>query len=236
MIAKPRSVSRAHSDEEHWIPLSDLMTGLMFLFLIIALAYMVQVDQQSRKIKNVAVLYDQTRTDLYRDLDREFHGDLSRWHAQLTSDLAIRFTEPDVLFQTGSDRLQAKFQAILDDFFPRYVRILTSTKYRSAVTEVRIEGHTSSVWHAGATPEEAYIGNMALSQGRTRSVLSYILSMQRLRTSEGWLTSRVTANGLSSSHLVLDRGREDGPRSQRVEFRVRTNAEARIQQILETAR
>lgn len=226
--------TRLHADEEHWIPLSDLMTGLMFLFLLIALAYMVQVELQAAKAKQIAVLYSQIRLDLYTDLDKEFHNDLPKWGAILNrDDLSIRFTEPDVLFATGSPDLRPQFKAILDNFFPRYVRILTSPKYRDAITEVRIEGYTSTVWHPGATVQEAYIGNMELSQSRTRSVLNYVLGMSALQTSEAWLMEKVTANGLSFSHLIKTNGVEDSERSQRVEFRVRTDADEQIHKILD---
>lgn len=224
--------SRLQADEEHWIPLADLMTGLMFLFLLIAITYMVQVEQQAARAHRIAVLYEQTRVDLYHDLDREFHNDLPRWGAQLYQDSTIRFTEPDVLFDTGSAELRPRFTAILNDFFPRYVRILRSTKYADEVTEVRIEGHTSSQWAAGMPRKEAYINNMALSQERTRSVLEYVLAMPTLSSSEEWLMSKVTANGLSSSHLIEVKGREDALQSQRVEFRVRTDADQKIQSIM----
>ena len=53
---------RLHADEEHWIPLADLMTGLMLLFLLIALAYMAQVELQQSKPKNALADYEQRRT------------------------------------------------------------------------------------------------------------------------------------------------------------------------------
>jgi outer membrane protein OmpA-like peptidoglycan-associated protein len=226
---------RLHADEEHWIPLADLMTGLMFLFLLIALAYMVQVELQAHRAKQVAVIYEQTRMRLYQDLYREFHNDLHRWHADLYRDtLSIRFKEPDVLFPTGSNSLQPKFAAILDSFFPRYVRILTSPAYHNSITEVRIEGYTSTIWHSGASVQEAYIDNMELSQSRTRSVLNYVLAMRKMQPYWPWLRERVTANGLSSSHLILKSDRsEDQGASQRVEFRVITDADAQIKKVLE---
>ncbi len=226
---------RLGSDDEHWIPLADLMTGLMFLFLLIAIAYMVQVQTQARKAKLIAVLYQQVRLDLYHDLDREFHNDLPKWGAELHDDLSIRFTEPDVLFETGSSSLRPRFTAILSDFFPRYVRILRSSKYQNEVQEVRIEGHTSSLWVAGMDPKSAYINNMDLSQTRTRSVLQYVLDLPSLSASESWLMSKVTANGLSSSRLIVASGHEDAARSQRVEFRVRTDADDKIQRIIEAS-
>jgi outer membrane protein OmpA-like peptidoglycan-associated protein len=47
----------------------------------------------------------------------------------------------------------------------------------------------------------------------------------------------VTANGLSSSRLIVDnKGEEDVARSRRVEFRIRTDAETRLAKILEVTK
>ena len=225
------------SQDAHWIPLSDLMTGLMVMFLLIAVVYMMRVEAESSSIKEVAIAYNQVRDELYADLESEFQADLPKWKAELNkADLAVKFTEPEVLFASGSSALRPEFKSILDDFFPRYIKILTSDKYRGSVTEVRIEGHTSSEWYNGATDRFAYFQNMALSQERTRSTLKYVMSLPQSSPQEGWLREHLTANGLSSSKLVLDaKGREDSPRSRRVEFKVRTDAETRIARILEVS-
>lgn len=225
------------SQDAHWIPLSDLMTGLMVMFLLIAVVYMMRVEAESSSIKEVAIAYNQVRDELYADLESEFQADLPKWKAELNkADLAVKFTEPEVLFASGSSALRPEFKSILDDFFPRYIKILTSDKYRGSVTEVRIEGHTSSEWYNGATDRFAYFQNMALSQERTRSTLQYVMSLPQSSPQEGWLREHLTANGLSSSKLVLDaEGREDSPRSRRVEFKVRTDAETRIARILEVS-
>lgn len=238
-----RKSSRAAPKDDHWIPLSDLMTGLMMMFLLVAVIFMVKVEAQqkraeeeARRMKDVAVLYDQMREQLYRDLEHEFKGDLKKWRASLDRDLTIRFEEPDVLFDSGRSNLKPQFISILNDFFPRYVTILSSEKYESSIEEVRIEGHTSSFW-AGATQDEAYFRNMDLSQSRTRTTLQHVLSLPQVTSHKRWLTSKLTANGLSSSRLRTNPdGSENREASQRVEFRVRTNAEARIGEILRTAR
>lgn len=232
-----RQSSLDASHDDHWIPLSDLMTGLMVIFLLIAVLYMMRVEAEASRIKEVAVAYSEIKDALYSDLNTEFKDDLPKWKAQIDrEDLSIRFTEPDVLFDLGSSELKPTFKAILDDFFPRYVRILTSDKYRNAISEVRIEGHTSSRWSAVVSPEDAYFLNMALSQARTRSALRYVMSIQPT-VQQNWLRQYVTANGLSSSRLVTDKdGQEDADRSQRVEFRVRTDAETRIAKILEVSK
>lgn len=230
--------SAAVGEESHWIPLSDLMTGLMVIFLLIAVSYMMQVEADAARIKNVAVAYSEIKDALFEDLHREFKTDLAKWKAQLLKDdLAIRFSEPEVLFATGSSELKPEFQAILQDFFPRYVRILTSPKYRASISEVRIEGHTSSDWNGVASAGGAYFLNMELSQARTRSTLAYVLNLPADQEQVAWLRKYVTANGLSSSRLITDaNGVEDVARSRRVEFRVRTDAETRLAKILEVSK
>lgn len=249
-MAEQSLEDRRTHQEDHWIPLSDLMTGLMMFFMLVAIAFMLKVqadelkvkaDEQkiladSVRVKQIAVLYNKLRTDLYHDLEKEFHADLPRWGAEINPDLAIRFREPDVLFDTGSDNLKPRFKAILDDFFPRYIAILTSPKYRDSIEEIRIEGYTSTFWNADTSPDDAYFKNMKLSQARTRTTLRYVLGLSAIQSQKAWIQKHTTANGLSSSKIILNPdGTEDFTRSQRVEFRVRTDAEARITSILQAA-
>lgn len=223
--------------EEHWIPLSDLMTGLMMMFMLIAIIFMLKEESDANKVKDIAVIYDQMRSQLYQDLHSEFAKDLPGWGAELDHDLTLRFKEPDVLFDTGKDNLKPRFVEILNNFFPRYVRILSGDKYRNAIEEIRIEGHTSSVWNGGTSVNDAYFHNMELSQSRTRSTLKYVLTLPQVQNEQEWLKSHLTANGLSSSKLLKHPdGTEDKEGSQRVEFRLRTNADARISEILKTVR
>lgn len=252
-MALPSLIGRSKDSapkEEHWIPLSDLMTGLMMMFMLVAIVFMLKVEadaenlkelklkaeQQAQKMKDVALLYDEMRDRLYQDLLAEFRDDLPQWKATLDRDLAIRFEEPSILFDTGKAALQPLFELILNNFFPRYVRILTSDRYRDSIEEIRIEGHTSSVWNAQIIGDAAYFKNMDLSQSRTRSTLQHVLALSPVTEYKHWLIARMTANGLSSSRpVVFADSSENAKASQRVEFRVRTNAEARIGEILRAA-
>ncbi len=221
--------------EEHWIPLSDLMTGLMMMFMLVAIIFMVKVESDAKKVKDIALIYDEMRAQLYQDLHSEFENNLPDWGAELDRDLTFRFKEPSVLFDTGKDSLKPRFIQILNEFFPRYIQILSADKYRNSIEEIRIEGHTSSVWNGSTNVNEAYFFNMALSQSRTRSALQYVLTLPQVQEQQPWLKAHLTANGLSSSKLIYHAdGTENKDGSQRVEFKVRTNADARISEILKT--
>lgn len=225
---------KTSSDESgHWMSVSDLMSGLMIVFLFIAVVFMRHVAIERDKIKEVAVTYQQNQTEIWRALEAEFATDLERWNAHIDgSTLEVRFQNPDVLFETGSSRLRPAYQMVLTDFFPRYLGVLA--RFRDSIEEVRIEGHTSSVWNAGTSSDVAYFRNMRLSQDRTTATLEYIQSLPEVSSEQAWIRRHVSAIGYSSSRLVLDEtGAEDPARSRRVTFRVVTNAETQIRKILE---
>jgi len=217
-----------HSGQSHWIPLSDLMTGLMMVFMLIAVALMLRAAEVARISSTIVTDYEQTKSDLMQALQDEFKEDMKRWNAEILGDMTIRFKEPEVLFDNGSSELKQRFKLILSDFLPRYVRILSSPKYRNSIKEVRIEGHTSIFWVTAKSPQEAYFRNMELSQDRTRSALKYFLELNDIQSESEWLRQHVTANGLSSSHPIIVEGKRDDASSQRVEFRIVTNAEDRV--------
>lgn len=228
--------SAAHSTNgeggEHWLSVSDLMAGLMMVFLFVSIALMRDAMMERDKIKEVAVTYQQNQVALYEALMDEFEDDLTQWDAAIDKQtLSFEFKSPDVLFDTGKITLKPGFRSILDDFFLRYLAVLT--QFRESIDEVRIEGHTSSIWNHRTTEDEAYFKNMDLSQGRTRSVLEYVYALPEALDERLWVKKHVAAVGFSSSRLILINGREDRQRSRRVSFRVITNAETQIRRILE---
>jgi outer membrane protein OmpA-like peptidoglycan-associated protein len=225
--------SSQKSNGDHWISISDMMSGLMMVFLFIAISYMINVVKEKDKIKEIAVTYNRLQSDLYVDLNKAFKDKLETWGADIDrQSLAITFNSPEVLFQKDSYTIQPRFKEILNEFFPKYIEILSSDKYRQDIEEIRIEGHTSSE-ATNLSIDRAYYYNMRLSQDRTRSVLEYVLELPTLKSNKDWLRKNLTANGLSSSKIVMNvGGTEDRLKSRRVEFRVRTNAEKRIVKII----
>lgn len=222
----------AEQEESHWLSVSDLMAGLMVVFLFIAIALMRDAIVSAEKMREVAMTYQQSQVDIYHALVDEFEDDLDRWDAEIDQDtLTFTFQSPDVLFETGQISLSERYQQLLADFFPRYLEVLSP--YKNSISEVRIEGHTSSRWNRYTTDTDAYFLNMALSQGRTRSVLDYIYSLESVAPNRQWIKSNIAAVGLSSSKAVIIDGRENLLMSRRVSFRVISNADIRIKQIIE---
>ena len=219
------------SKQTHWIPLADLMTGLMMIFMLITAIYISKVDPTTTLILDE---YKVVREDMKLALQQEFSEDFKQWNAVLLGDMTIRFNNPNVQFASGSSELRPEFQALLKDFFPRYMKIVRGEKFKKAVKEIRIEGHTSSFWK-GASISDAYFLNMDLSQQRTRSTLKFIMGLPVFQSDEEWLKEHITANGLSSSRPIIKnpKSTQEDEINQRVEFRIVTNAADRYEQMIE---
>ena len=223
---------RKRDEQESWISVSDLMAGLMMVFLFIAIIYAKDADKRATAVTEVVTEWQQLEEDIYNALKSEFGKDLEKWNAEIEKDtLTVRFLAPEILFESGSDVLKPQFKDILSDFMPRYI-VLLITNFVDDISEVRIEGHTSSEWNQ--EPEKiAFIKNMDLSQARTRSVLEYSFSLKELDGFDVWMRKTMSANGLSSAKLIMKENLEDKKRSRRVEFAIRTKTRERLKGVLE---
>lgn len=190
-------------------------------------------EESRRAMAEVAEAYFRGKNELDQALHREFGEDLDHWRAEI-EDGAIRFREPDILFDTNSAEIKDGFRRILDNFFPRYLRLLTSPRFRDEIEAVRIEGHTSTEWRDARDDRERYLKNAGLSQRRAFSVLDHCFSLPASRERQPWLVEVLRANGLSFARPVRKPdGSVDAERSRRVEFRVITRTAERIRRIIE---
>lgn len=215
-----------------WMSVSDLMTGLMVIFLFVAIAYMSKVQ----KNQEVLTDYVETRKELHDKLVQEFAGDTLKWQMAIGKDLSMKFNNPTVLFSQGSWALTEDFQTILNEFLPRYFDILLNDELRSKIKEIRIEGHTDNVAYP-ALDYDAYIANVILSQRRALSVLRYLRQMPSFvkysPEDQSQLEFWLTANGLSYGKALDENGEFtfksgkniDLQLSRRVEFRIVTSGD-----------
>ncbi len=221
----------------HWITISDMMSGIMMIFMMIAVAFMVtiendkkQLEMQHDKMRDLAQNYSNLQNELYKDLMKEFGKDLKRWDAFIDEDTTIRFQKQDILFDVGEKRVKERFQKILDDFFPRFIAILYNEKYRDFIEDIRIEGHTSKDWEGAQSLERRYLGNAELSQERAFQVLKYCFSLPSIVNKREWLIGLLRANGVSfAKPLATDE------LSRRVEFQASFKANEQILKILKAS-
>ncbi len=262
--------------ENHWISLSDIMTGLMVVFLFVSVAYMSEIQKKQAERDIMFEEFKASKEQLYTELDSVFNEDFKQWKVELDKDLSIKFTNPEVLFASGKSELRQEFRQILDKFFPKYLAIVTQEKYKDKIAEIRIEGHTDpepivrklyknsmlvqdstqkdslqlpkNIQKVSPTQldelDDAYIGNVQLSQDRARSVLKYIRNLNEYRElpneQKALLQFWITANGLSygrtldnNKKLSFETGETiNNENSRRVEFRIVTTSEKLVEKVI----
>ena len=233
----------SNKKENFWIPYADLMTVLMVIFLFISLAYMGLVQIQKKQQDKIFEEYKETKENLYNELKETFKNDFQKWNLELDKDLSIKFTNPNVLFQSGKSEITPIFRQILTDFFPKYLSVITKEKYKDKIAEIRIEGHTDDV--PIHKTDDPYIDNIQLSQDRSRNVLQFLrgqpayvnLPVVKEQLLQFWLT----ANGLSYGR-TLDADKKltyntkhpvDKEKSRRVEFRIVTTSELLVEKVID---
>lgn len=205
------------------LSIGDLMAALLLIFVLLLSATLLNLQERAEMAEN----YKDVKKEIYDELMKEFKDNLKDWNAIIDEkDLLIRFSGPRVEFDFGKSEVKPQFKEILSDFFPRYVRIITLPKFKDNIEEIRIEGHTDN--------KGTYFHNMELSQNRTRSVLNFVLENTSYEATEKtWIQLNLTANGLSYSKPIADNDTELGQSlNRRVEFRIRTNAEKQIDEML----
>ena len=84
---------KIQKQENYWTSLSDIMTGLMVIFLFISISYMLQIQKKQKEKDKIVEDFQNTKVELYKELKNEFESDFKKekWHAVLDEDLSIRF-------------------------------------------------------------------------------------------------------------------------------------------------
>lgn len=231
------------SSDNNWISFSDIMTVLMIIFLFISLSYMMQVKKEKAQRDKIFEEFKATKEELYNELNTVFKDDFQEWEVQLGRDLSIKFTNPDVLFQSGQTNIRRYFSSILTEFLPKYFDIILQKKYQDKISEIRIEGHTDNM-PAPSYDQDPYIANTLLSQKRSAKVIKFFRKMdyfQELPREKSILIEfLLTANGLSYGRTIDVNGELtiisnkpiDKEKSRRVEFRIITKSDQLIEKVL----
>lgn len=122
------------SSDNNWVSFSDIMTVLMIIFLFISISYMMQVKKEQAQRDEIFEDFKATKEELYNELNPIFKDDFQKWDVQLDKDLSIKFTNPDVLFQSGKTNIRPYFSEILNKFLPKYFDIILQKKYQDKIS------------------------------------------------------------------------------------------------------
>ena len=231
---KKKKTDTTQSENPFSLSIGDLMAGILFIFVLLLTATMLEIQEKAEADIEISNRYNNIKSNIYFDVAREFEDDLAAWNAVVDStELAVRFSTNEGVdtkvsyFIKGSSIPSDTYKEILDDFFPRFLEVVANEKYRESIEEIRIEGHTDS--------DGGYLYNIQLSQDRAREVLNHCLNIVSGNDAYSemieWAKFKITANGLSFSHPILNAdSTENKGLSRRVEFKIRTNAEKQLEE------
>lgn len=213
-------------EAEYGLSIGDVMTALLLIIILVMMNALSTLREESDKSN----AFEATRAELNSALYHEFEDDFSRLNLRVdTVNGVIDFSSPDVLFDPCDSEVKNDFKLILQEFYPRYLTVLTEARFKHLIKEVRVEGHTSSDWggcggfscprdESGA--QSHYLCNLKLSQMRSFEVLNFLLEQDEVLHGD-WFVNRAVAMGYSSSQRIFnaDTRKEDKVASRRVSFR-----------------
>lgn len=225
----------ASKNDNYWISFADIMTGLMVIFLLIAVSYMALMEKKYGQAGKTVEDINKTRETIKQELDSVFADDLNRWNAEISDDLSVKFKNPTILFDIGSEQITPYFHGVLAEFIPKYLDVLLQEKYNGKLSEIRVEGHTDD--YPITANGDPYVDNLVLSQSRAKNIVAFIRSRQYYislpNDKKNNLQHLLTANGMSYGkaldsdyNLVYKSGKTiDHNKSRRVEFKAVVSTE-----------
>lgn len=215
---------------EYWRSFSDMMAGLLMIFILFLTIAMLQLNIQEDLLQDKEEEVNRiigVRQKIVEELKREFENSDLQLNIDPESG-AISFSE-GVFFDYDKYEIKDTGRDYLKSFIPKYIKVLLSDKNKNYISEIIIEGHTDT--------QGSYMYNLELSQKRAFEVAKFILSedFEELSQEENKrLKSILTANGRSFSNPILDEnGVIDAEKSRRVEFKFRLKDEEMIYQMQE---
>lgn len=195
--------------------LTDLMTSLAVIFILLLVAMLNNQRHQADDAKNL-VLSKLTAAleKLIRDQGVEVKSDP-------TDPLVLLVIVPEDLlkFEQGKSDIPAAGYEFLRTFVPKFVPTACSTEIRQGISSIVVEGHASS--------EGQDSSNLSLSQQRSMAVINRSLavldSSNRPDAPEDrkCFLSLISATGRGSAEPIFVNGKEDFRKSRRVVFKIR---------------
>ncbi|MBD3841374.1 MAG: TolC family protein [Campylobacterales bacterium] len=164
---------------------------------------------------------------LQEDIQNEFKDDLKVWNSNFVkSNLSITFTNSHLYFTKDNSQLSDKFQVIIADFTPRFLKIIE--QHKQYIQKVQILSYTSSESRFGVTKQDKYLRNLLVSQQRADTLLRFMSHMESLdKNLKNILENNFFSVGKSSDDLIFNKdGSENKGLSRRIIFSIQLNEKA----------
>ena len=156
MIFVKKQINNKKND--FWIGFSDLMTGLMLVFIILSLTFMAiakqKLDEISEQRKNIIVILSEKLAS--NDIKVEYNSE--KGTVTIAQDILFQWKKPDL--NPEGKKFIKLFAKVLDD------NIFSNKKYKDLIKYIHIEGYASK--------EGSVEHNFLLSFKRSENVWMYM--------------------------------------------------------------
>lgn len=196
-----------------WITMTDLMTGLVLVFIV--MFFYTYMTSHLEMVKQTLAKENATKA-LEETLKSQ---NLNATIDPISGVVKISNLE---LFDLGSYTLSENGKKYLDKFAPAYLNSLFSNDYMNQnIDKIVIQGHTDSQTFKGEYSEdEQYMKNMELSLNRAYSVANYMTNTPYNKENGNKLRKMILVEGASFSNPIIVNGKEDFAKSRRVELKL----------------
>mgnify|MGYP001382136483 CR=1 FL=1 len=233
------ALGKTNNSDNNWISFSDIMTGLMVIFMVIAISYILQAQNREKEIDKIIENYKTIQNKIYNDLDSTFTERFKDYNLKVNPDLSIQISDANALFPVQfydqEMYLTQRFSDFLNEFTPLFFEIILKEEYVNDIEEIRIEGHTGIQTENMEFDTEYYQKMLILSQKRSNKVLETMINhsfySNLTEDQKSLLRFISTSNGLafgkaldSTGNFKFHSGNHiSHSKSMRVEFRIVTN-------------
>ncbi len=205
--------------------LTDLMTSLAVIFILLLVAMLNNQRQQATETRNLVVARLQAALERFKLQGVEVKSDPK-------DPLVLLVIVPEDLlkFEQGKSDIPASGFSFLQTFSPKFVTTACSSELRDGISSIVVEGHASSEGNENE--------NLSLSQRRSMAVIQQSLvvldgsNLPDAPENHKCFLSLISATGRGSAEPVYVYGEEDRPHSRRVVFKIRIKSLEERKEIL----
>lgn len=194
--------------------LTDLMTSLAVIFILLLVVFLKQSHDQTKKAK------DEVRDQLGSFLEQKSLA--LKQDPEDPLKLTVMVPESKLRFPVGGSALSKDASEFVSGFFKNFAARVCDPALRGKVDSIVIEGHTDT---SGEKTPEGVKNNIILSQKRSFAVLEEGLrSVQTDPVIYECLLKLTSANGRGSRSPITISGAYDPNSSRRVEVKIRVRS------------
>lgn len=162
-----QSNSSTEDNGHYWISISDLMTSLLFVFIIILAYTIYSLNEQVEVFEQKSNLFEKnfnSRSELLTDLQSELKKE--NIDVDIDPKNGNMRIKSDTFFAVGSADLNTQGYQTIVRISQEIKKKMTNTKYQQAIDTIFIEGHTDNIPLGNTSINGRRWTNMELSAQR----------------------------------------------------------------------